>query len=77
MRTPVPKSPARARNILARHPLMKKGGVHQKSKKAERKAAKQDLVRICADEYPGKKIGAKASIFARVFKGEFSQRGLV
>ena len=33
----------RARNILHDHPLMRKGGVHQKSNKAKRRNEKQKL----------------------------------
>ena len=33
----------RARNLLHNHPLLQKGGVHRKSKKAERKQDKQAL----------------------------------
>lgn len=37
--------PQRARNILHDHPLMRKGGVHQKSNKAQRRKDKQNLKR--------------------------------
>ena len=37
------KPRATARNRYATHPLMKKGGVHQKTRKAERKSRKQQL----------------------------------
>jgi len=33
----------RPRNTFHNHPLMRKGGVHEKSDKAKRKAAKQKL----------------------------------
>lgn len=33
----------KARNLLHNHPMMKKGGVHQKSNKAQRKKEKQAL----------------------------------
>lgn len=33
------------RNGHAFHPIMSKGGVHEKSKKAQRKAAKHDMSR--------------------------------
>ncbi len=37
--------PAKVRNRYATHPLLKKGGVHTKTRKAERKADKQILGR--------------------------------
>lgn len=49
MKTTVKAKAQRARNFLARHPLLNKGGVHEKTEKAKRKAAKQALRR----EYPG------------------------
>ena len=53
MKQKTTKPSARPRNYLARHPLMKKGGVHQKSEKAQRKAAKQSLQNEYGDEFPG------------------------
>jgi hypothetical protein len=38
-------APKPARNTFARHPLMKKGGAHGKTRKAERRAGKQELGR--------------------------------
>lgn len=35
--------PNRARNLLHDHPLLRKGGVHQKSNKAKRRNEKQKL----------------------------------
>lgn len=69
--------PARLRNVLARHPLMKKGGVHQKSKKAERKAAKQALLKggRNGDEFTGKKKCIETSLFTSEFNAEHSERG--
>ena len=37
------KRKVKPRNFLYDHPLMRKGGVHEKSYKALRKAKKQDL----------------------------------
>ena len=37
------------RNLAARTPLMRKGGVHQKSKSSERRKAKQQLRREVQD----------------------------
>jgi hypothetical protein len=37
--------PSKVRNRYATHPLLKKGGVHAKTRKAERKADKQILGR--------------------------------
>ena len=73
MKSNSPKNSTRTRNFLARHPLMKKGGVHQKSKKAQRKAAKLALARSSAHgyEYPDKKIDLRESLFARVFINKF------
>ena len=46
-----PKNTARRpRNPLACHPLMAKGGMHRKSEKARRKAAKQALKREAMTE---------------------------
>ena len=42
-------NPDKVRNRYATHPLLKKGGVHAKTRKAERKADKQVLGR----EWPG------------------------
>jgi hypothetical protein len=41
------KSPrvAKLRNYLARHPLLRKGGAHEKPRKAERRLQKQSLHR--------------------------------
>lgn len=38
----------KVRSRIATHPLLKKGGVHEKTRKAERKADKQNLGR----DYP-------------------------
>lgn len=38
-------NPDKVRNRYATHPLLKKGGVHAKTRKAERKADKQILGR--------------------------------
>ena len=38
-------SNGKQRNRMHNHPLLKKGGVHQKSNKAQRRAAKQALLR--------------------------------
>jgi hypothetical protein len=38
-------APKPACNTFARHPLMKKGGAHGKTRKAERRAGKQELGR--------------------------------
>jgi hypothetical protein len=43
MKQQISVKPKRPRNHLTSHPLMRKGGVHQKTKKAERKATKQAL----------------------------------
>lgn len=71
------KRPARSRNFLARHPLMKKGGVHQKSKKAERKAAKQALLTggRNGEEFTGKRKWVDTSLFASEFIAEYSEQG--
>jgi hypothetical protein len=42
------KHPKR-RNLLVLHPLMKKGGVHQKTRKAERQALKQATRELVAE----------------------------
>lgn len=39
------QKPPRARNPLHNHPLMSKGGAHEKPNKAKRKAEKQKLKR--------------------------------
>jgi hypothetical protein len=39
------------RNLLALHPLMKKGGVHRKTRKAERQALKQATRQLLAEEH--------------------------
>ncbi|MBI3561554.1 MAG: hypothetical protein HY080_07565 [Gammaproteobacteria bacterium] len=41
----MPHKAVKQRNYLHDHPLMKKGGVHQKSNKAKRRAEKQVLQR--------------------------------
>jgi len=35
--------PTRIRNFVARSPLLRKGGVHEKPKTAQRRKAKQEL----------------------------------
>ncbi|MEM7468794.1 MAG: hypothetical protein AAF387_18150 [Pseudomonadota bacterium] len=62
MKTPAKKAP-KARNYMARHPLLAKGGVHEKTAKAKRKAAKQALRR----EYPGEKL-THIGFFAWIFE---------
>jgi len=48
-----PETPRnRPRNPLAVHPLMKKGGAHEKTRKAERRAAKVALRRGHPDLRP-------------------------
>lgn len=37
------QQPGRARNILHDHPMLKKGGVHDKTNKAKRVSEKQEL----------------------------------
>ncbi|MGR8948303.1 MAG: hypothetical protein ACU84Q_09670 [Gammaproteobacteria bacterium] len=54
MKQKTKKLSSRPRNLVARHPLMAKGGVHRKSEKALRKAAKQELKR----EQPTERIVA-------------------
>jgi hypothetical protein len=44
------------RNGHAFHPIMKKGGVHEKSGKAKRKAAKHEMKRK-VQEYVGRPCG--------------------
>lgn len=61
------KQTLRPRNYLARHPLMKKGGVHKKSEKAHRKAAKQRLKNERDYEFPGENGLSVGTIFAREF----------
>ena len=69
----------RPRNHLARHPLMKKGGVHQKTKKAQRKVSKQAL----RTEYPVESLAstrmtcirlASDRIFRREFPSDAGQQ---
>ncbi len=43
----------KTRNIHACHPIMRKGGVHEKTKGAKRAAAKRDTRRK-ASEWPGR-----------------------
>jgi len=40
---------SKRRNLLALHPLMKKGGLHQKTRKAERRALKQATRQLVAE----------------------------
>lgn len=37
------------RNSVAQHPLMRKGGVHEKSKSAQRSAARRETQRLARD----------------------------
>ncbi len=37
------RKPNRARNLLHDHPLLRKGGVHEKSNKAKRRNSRQSL----------------------------------
>lgn len=37
------------RNLVAQHPLMRKGGVHEKSKSAQRSAARRETQRLARD----------------------------
>ena len=48
------------RNLHACHPIMKKGGVHEKSKGAKRLAAKQET-RKKTREWLGRSFNSKAS----------------
>ena len=77
MKSSSSKNSLRKRNFLARHPLMKKGGIHRKSTKAQRKAAKLALAKSGAHgyEYPGKEIDSRVNLFARAFVGGFSLQG--
>ncbi|MCB1924652.1 MAG: hypothetical protein KDJ27_13095 [Gammaproteobacteria bacterium] len=49
------QKPNRQRNLLHDHPLLKKGGVHGKSRKAERQQAKRALRK--ARIFPGTPVG--------------------
>ena len=53
----------KARNLHACHPLMRKGGAHSKTKKAERRAEKMQLKR----DYLGENLLAKV-FFSKVFR---------
>ncbi|MCV6637992.1 hypothetical protein [Candidatus Albibeggiatoa sp. nov. NOAA] len=41
--------PTRTRNFVARSPLLRKGGVHEKSKTGQRHKAKQELKKEVAN----------------------------
>ena len=45
MKKSKPQGVPKVRNRYATHPLLKKGGAHEKPRKAERKTAKQSLGR--------------------------------
>ena len=63
--------PRKQRNPNAYHPIMRKGGVHRKSKKAERSAQKLALKR----EYLGENQLSKLSfskVFVRAFNPAFA-----
>ena len=73
MKHPTSKRTPRPRNHLARHQLLKKGGEHKKSEKAERKAAKQSLKNDYLDEFLGENELCNRVIFAKEFQTDLSR----